>query len=62
MKRKLKPNPETPEFFGFYCKIRDPREVQLLREVSADLGHPNNAALIHLLAQHYFQNNLEVRS
>jgi hypothetical protein len=51
--------PVNPDFLGFYCKIRDPQEIQLLRQVAADLGFPTNASLVHLLAKHYAMNNLE---
>ena len=59
-KQRLRSAPtDEPDFFGFYAIVRDPREVQLLRQVSQDLGWPSNAALLHLLAKHYAMNNLE---
>jgi hypothetical protein len=59
MLNKLKVMPENPERYGFYAVLRDPREIQLLREVAQDLGWPNNTTLVHLLAKAYAANNLE---
>jgi hypothetical protein len=59
MQKRLKPQNEKQDAFHFYCKIHNPTEVQLLREVSQDLGWPSNSALIHLMAKAYAANNLE---
>jgi hypothetical protein len=55
MRERLRPKPKEPEFYGFYCKVRDLREIQLIREASAGLGWPQNSALLHLLADHYIK-------
>ena len=57
MPKILKPTAKDDEVFHLYCKIRNPDEVRLLQRVSADLGHPNNSALIYLLARHYALTN-----
>jgi hypothetical protein len=57
MKEKLKTRPEEAIDFGFYCNIRDAREIQLLRQASTLLGWPSNRSLLHLLATDFLKNN-----
>ena len=57
MEKRLKPTTKNRDCYHLYCKIRNPDEVRLLQRVSADLGNPNNASLIYLLARAYAINN-----
>ena len=52
-KTRLKPIADEKDKYNFLAKIRDPREVQILREAAAGLGYPSNHTLLFLLSQHW---------
>jgi hypothetical protein len=58
-KPRLKQISDQHDIYCFLAKIRDPREIQLIRQASAGLGFPSNATLLHLLSQHYLNSNRE---
>jgi hypothetical protein len=62
MRERLRPKTkETETTYGFYANVRDPRDVQLIRQASSLLGWPSNSSLLHLLADAYVKSNGQVR-
>jgi hypothetical protein len=61
MRNKLRPDAGKATVFTFFAEIKDPREIQLLRQANAQLGYASNATLLHLLAAHYLKTTEEVQ-
>jgi hypothetical protein len=63
MKERIRPRSDKTEgCFNFYAKIRDAREIELLREASAQMGWASNSAMLHMLVTYYLQATREVPS